>query len=281
MTNGIESTRNILGIIEVPITFARIAFHRVFGSLLPVTYLQREIAAKRRAIDPEGPRSPAGARDATLKRLDVLARTLRLEVAALADYVQEAFEVELAPEDRSHEKLLEPPMSCEDRYVLYTVTRAIRPQSAVETGVANGCSSAMILAALERSGCGRLVGIDHATDDRDRLGQMIPESLRDRFTLRLGDGVAELERLVASGERIDLFVHDSNHAYRHARREYELAWRMLSPGGVLCSHDVLHSNAFDRFVSRHAGEIESTAKIVNFGIVRKKLAVSGAAPTRR
>lgn len=166
-------------------------------------------------------------------------------------------------------------MSCEDRYVLYTVTRALRAQSAVETGVANGCSSAMILAAMERAGVGHLIGIDHALEERDRLGQMIPLRLLARFTLRLGDGVQELERLATSGEPIDLFVHDSNHAYRHARREYEIAWRMLTPSGVLCSHDLLHSNAFDRFVSHHRDEIEVATKIVNFGVARERTRIVG------
>ena len=46
--------------------------------------------------------------------------------------------------------------------------------------------------------------------------------------------------------------------------EYELALRHLKPGGILASHDVLHSNAWRHFLRRHG--IERSAEIRNFGV---------------
>lgn len=80
----------------------------------------------------------------------------------------------------------------------------------------------------------------------------------------LGDSLAILPRLFAEIGPIDLFLHDSHHAYAHMMAEYEIALRHVQPGGVLASHDVLHSNAWRHFLRRH--RIERFAEIRNFGV---------------
>jgi hypothetical protein len=46
---------------------------------------------------------------------------------------------------------------------IYAVVRILKPRAMVETGVANGKSSALILRALERNGSGRLYSVDLPT----------------------------------------------------------------------------------------------------------------------
>ncbi len=54
------------------------------------------------------------------------------------------------------------------------------------------------------------------------------------------------------------------------RQEFELVWPHIQPGGILCAHDILATNAFRRFLHTHRSEIEASIASVNFGLVRKR-----------
>ncbi len=257
-------------VVQKSVLVARRCFHRAFGDRLPVTYSTEEFLARRVGLGARTITSDAEARSEVTRRLFDLVPVLEQPLETLAQYVKEGSSIELADETPCDRPPLPSPMSRHDRYVLFVVVRSLHPRKAVETGVANGCSSAMILAAMEHNGTGELIGLDNLLAERDRLGQRIPTQLRARFTFRLADSIAELRNMIQAGQTIDLFLHDSLHTYRHARTEYELAWKLLAPGGALCSHDILYNNAFDRFVAAHGSEISGFAKLVNFGITRKK-----------
>ena len=150
--------------------------------------------------------------------------------------------------------------------LLYLVTRALRPQHVVETGVWYGWSSRAILAALHVNGSGRLTSIDlptltagrlnaDGTFDRARVdaisdtGREVPAYLKDRWELRLvsspEESTAALEQSAALG--IDMFLHDSDHSYENMTREFRIAWAGLGPRGVLYSDDVDWNAAFTDF----------------------------------
>lgn len=256
------------GMVTLGLEGARRSLHRLLDGVMPITYTRGECVLRKRALDPNGPRSKAAARKEAAVRAGRLVEVLGMPPAALQQYVQEAASVELVEVPPDAQPLASP-MSYEDRFLLYVVSRAVRPRLAVETGVANGCSAAMTLAAMQRNDFGSLIGIDAAAVAADLLGRVIPHGLRARFTLRLGDAIKQLRAMHDAGMRIGQFLHDSDHRYRHARAEYELAWDMLEPGGVLCSHDVLCSNAFSRFVAARRGEVSAAAAVVNLGVARK------------
>jgi len=138
--------------------------------------------------------------------------------------------------------------------LLYVTTRLARPEIVVETGCFTGWDSAVILAALRANGSGRLTSIDlparggqfSQLADRPRAGLLpglepgflVPEELRDRWTLIVGDVREELPPLLERLGRVDLFFHDSDHTYAHMIWEYATAWRYLAPGGLLVSDDI-------------------------------------------
>jgi len=163
---------------------------------------------------------------------------------------------------------LGPPMCFEDCCAAYVVTRALNPETVIETGVANGASSAFILAAMEANGRGRLCSVELSTDAR--IGQVIPQALRHRWSLYRGDSLGVLPTMIEHHAPICMFVHDSCHRYRHMRREYELVWPHIRPGGVLCSHDTLATNAFPRFLRKHRRETDGWISGVNFGAARRR-----------
>ena len=82
-------------------------------------------------------------------------------------------------------------------------------------------------------------------------GWLVPQRLRHRFELVLGDARETLRPRLEREGAIDLFVHDSLHTTRHMLFEFRVAWRHLAPGGVLVSDDVFWNPAFWLFTKRH------------------------------
>jgi methyltransferase family protein len=156
---------------------------------------------------------------------------------------------------------------------LYAVLRHLRPQVAVETGVANGFSTAFSLLALDRNGEGHLYSVDLPREvGRDyeagvfyegegragipagsEPGWLIPPELRERWTLILGRTQDELPPLLDRLGTIDSFMHDSEHSFDCMWFEFNEAWPHLRDGGVLLSDDVNSTEAFPRFVGEQGG----------------------------
>jgi hypothetical protein len=146
--------------------------------------------------------------------------------------------------------------------LLYALVRTLRPTLVVETGVASGLSSLFILGAMRDNGHGRLVSIDLPfTEDGgepaaivpgtsitkeqwspippgEAHGWLVPEPLRDRWDLRLGDARELLPGVLAALGKIDVFLHDSLHTLDHMLFEFETVWPHLGSGGLLASDDL-------------------------------------------
>jgi predicted O-methyltransferase YrrM len=142
-------------------------------------------------------------------------------------------------------------------HTVYVLVRLLRPATVVETGIANGKSSALILRALERNGAGRLVSVDLPTrqeaarDHDDGLlpagrapGWLVPERLRTRWDVNLGDARDLLPRLKRDLGPIDLFFHDSLHTFDHMMFELTLAKSWVKPGGAVACDDIQDNEAF-------------------------------------
>jgi hypothetical protein len=75
--------------------------------------------------------------------------------------------------------------------IQYALARALAPDVIVETGVSSGISSTYLLRACQLNGKGRLYSIDVDSKEYLALGQQIgwivPEKLKGRWSLRLGD----------------------------------------------------------------------------------------------
>ena len=134
---------------------------------------------------------------------------------------------------------------------LYLLTRLIKPNQVVETGVSSGASSAYILQALKDNKNGKLYSIDLPPDNLPqgkKSGWLVPEELRDIWDLRIGDTKQMLGPLLKKIGVIDFFVHDSLHTYDHMMWEYKRIWPYLRQGGLFLSHDVGANDAFLNFM---------------------------------
>jgi hypothetical protein len=155
---------------------------------------------------------------------------------------------------------------------LYAVLREVRPRVAVETGVANGFSTAFSLLALQANGDGHLHSVDlprevgrdyepgtfHEGEGRAGIppgsepGWLIPRELKERWTLILGRTQEELPPLLERLGTIDSFMHDSEHSFECMWFEFNVAWPALRTGGVLLSDDVNSTEAFPRFAAEQS-----------------------------
>jgi hypothetical protein len=147
----------------------------------------------------------------------------------------------------------------------------------VETGVARGVTSSVILEALDRAGTGHLWSIDLPAMDaalHEEIGIAVPDSLRGRWTYIRGTSRRHLPRLLAQVEPIDLFVHDSSHTERNVLFELNEAWPAVHRGAVVAD-DVQQTAAFASFASALPGGsafiVEADDESALFGIALKGL----------
>jgi predicted O-methyltransferase YrrM len=193
-----------------------------------------------------------------------------------AELATEARSLGVAEADEAARRLEAPsPSSREAKKLLYLAVRALEPKVVVETGPFNGASSAFLLQALEDNGIGRLLSFD-VSDAADALnvplpadrepGWLVPDRLRHRFELVLGDTRRTLRGRLAVEPPIDLFFHDSLHTARQMLFEYRVAWRRLRSGGLLLSDDVSWNRAFRVFTRLHR---VSFGQVGEVGVTRK------------
>ena len=136
----------------------------------------------------------------------------------------------------------------------YAATRALAPDCIVETGIANGVSSAYLLLAIKKNAKGQLHSIE--LNDSALLppgaepGWLVPAWLRGPWQVHIGDSREVLPPLLSRVGPIDLFIHDSLHTYEHMMWEYEVAYPALRQGGLLVSDDALWNNAFCDFARK-------------------------------
>lgn len=129
----------------------------------------------------------------------------------------------------------------------YLACRLTTPETVVETGVAYGVSSAFILRALEQNGRGTLHSVDLPPLRREYerfWGVAVPDGHQERWRLHRGSSRRVLPGLLREAGPVDLFVHDSLHTSRNMRREFEIVWPNLRPGGILLADDVERNSAF-------------------------------------
>jgi hypothetical protein len=132
-----------------------------------------------------------------------------------------------------------------------------RPEVVVETGVAHGITSRIVLEALESNDRGRLWSIDlpHLFDRRLHVqtGAAVTDGLRGRWTYLEGSSRERLPALTAELGRADIFIHDSLHTARNTVFEMAQAASVMSPGGVMLIDDITTHTGFAAFCRRDSG----------------------------
>jgi hypothetical protein len=125
---------------------------------------------------------------------------------------------------------------------LWCLVAHMRPATVVETGVAHGITSRVVLEGIQRNGSGHLWSVDLPAVDpalHCEIGMAVPGTSRDR-----------LPGVVSNLKQLDLFIHDSLHTRRNLCFELDTAWPAVRAGGVAVVDDIDHSLGFRAFIDR-------------------------------
>lgn len=136
---------------------------------------------------------------------------------------------------------------------IWCLVAHLRPAVVIETGVAHGLTSRVILEGLRRNGSGRLWSVDLPAIDptlHHEIGIAVPADLRPQWTYLEGTSRRRLPGLVRRLRRVDLFLHDSLHTTRNTYFELETVWPTLPPGGAAMADDIHRNLGFSRFIER-------------------------------
>lgn len=159
-----------------------------------------------------------------------------------------------------------------DVMMLYALVRMQKPQVVIETGVASGRSSSAILQALADNGIGKLYSIDlphfykgatpgaYTTHEGNtelkgfvpegkKPGWLVPQELRSRWELILGDSNVELPKLLECCSSVDIFYHDGDHSYETMRAEFTAVWPKIVSSGFVLSDDIDWNDAWKEFTA--------------------------------
>ena len=125
--------------------------------------------------------------------------------------------------------------------IIYTLIRCLKPRIVIETGVANGASSTFILSALEKNNFGKLYSIDLPSKElllKEEIGWLVPQSLRHRWELIVGNSRIVLPKLLPELGHVDIFLHDSLHTLEHILFELKESYNYMPKEGFLIIDDI-------------------------------------------
>jgi hypothetical protein len=131
----------------------------------------------------------------------------------------------------------------------------VRPSAVIETGVAHGISSRIVLEALTKNDEGHLWSIDLPHPFNHKLhgqtGAAVTDACRARWTYIEGESRHRLPPVVKQVGKAELFIHDSLHTAKNTLFEMEQAASIMPPGGVMLVDDIRGHDGFAIFARRH------------------------------
>lgn len=134
--------------------------------------------------------------------------------------------------------------------LIYSCAEHTRAKRVLETGVAYGWSSLVLLLSMKSRKNALLISTDIpyvAKDNEDFVGCVVPDELKQNWKIfRKQDSKAIPEALKLLGT-IDLCHYDSDKSYDGRMRSYPILWNALRDGGIFISDDISDNTAFMHF----------------------------------
>lgn len=133
--------------------------------------------------------------------------------------------------------------------ILYYVVRKYKPDLFIETGVAHGYSSMVILSAMEKNDKGSLISVELSQyfdicHKQKKVGWIVPEGLKNRWEIKYGKSS---EVLPTIKEEIDIFYHDSDHSESNMLFEFRWAAEQIRKDGIIISDDIDRNKSWKIF----------------------------------
>jgi len=138
-------------------------------------------------------------------------------------------------------------------HLLYGLSESINARYIVETGVAAGWSSLVILLSISQRPDSMLVSTDlpyPSAQNVDYVGSAVPCELRKYWRLIRDADRTALPQAIGLLPWLDMCHYDSDKSDAGRSWAYPLLWDSLRPGGFFVSDDVHDNLAFRRFCRR-------------------------------
>ena len=136
--------------------------------------------------------------------------------------------------------------------LIFAIATAMKAEKIAETGVGPGTTSTAFLKAMEPFG-GKLYSFDlgkkYGNSDEKPVGFVVPDNLRSRWTLTLGDSRETLKPGLEKYGPFDIFMHDSEHTYDHVTFELNTAITHMKEHFVIVVDNYNWTEAPDDFAS--------------------------------
>jgi len=148
--------------------------------------------------------------------------------------------------------------------LLYFITRYYKPRIVVETGVAAGFSTQAFLKAMQLNRRGYLYSSDFPyfrLKNPDRyIGIVVQQELKERWKLYVRGDRSNLQDILASIPKIDIFHYDSDKYYSSRRFAMSAISRFLVKDSIIVIDDVQDNLFFRDYVGGKSGRW----KVFNF-----------------
>jgi predicted O-methyltransferase YrrM len=127
-------------------------------------------------------------------------------------------------------------VSTDELAYIFAATKLLRARKVVETGIGPGTTSFAILNALKEVD-GMLysfdLGVSYGESDTRPVGFVVPQDMRSKWTITLGNSRETLIPVLNRISPIDIFFHDSDHSYNHVMFELKTASKYLIKNGLI------------------------------------------------
>ncbi|MGC8562689.1 MAG: class I SAM-dependent methyltransferase [Thermoplasmata archaeon] len=143
---------------------------------------------------------------------------------------------------------------------IYSIIRYREPDTVIETGMGPGVSTTSILSAMNNKG--RLVSIDpglpYGKGDKE-VGFIIPSRFRSRLEYIKGTSSEKLAMVLDSMKKLDVFFHDSDHAYKNVMFELKTVWPKIKNDPLILIDNYDWSNAASDFAKEKGLKLRNLA----------------------
>ena len=153
--------------------------------------------------------------------------------------------------------------------LLHNLVRANGCVRVLETGTARGISAACIASAVAHRPGGRVVTLDpYPNSDAAELWATLPDAMRACIELRVVGAHEGMAAALEAGEHYQAALLDSVHEEEFVWAEFQLAARLVCPGGLILIHDPIYAQGT---IEQALGRIEAAG----YGVTRLWTAEEG------
>jgi Methyltransferase domain len=129
----------------------------------------------------------------------------------------------------------------------YALVRILKPKVIIETGVDKGLGSVVLCAALARNAADGAPGYYYGTDINPKAGYLLKDQYAQYGKILYGDSI---ESLAAFGDKIDLFINDSDHSATYEADEYRVVADKLASNALIVGDNCEVTNALCDFAEK-------------------------------